>query len=207
GWTSALILGSFALSLTMVVAFVILESRTADPMVDLSLFRSRVFSGGNAALILGGVGGAAFLPMALTMAAIAPVADPVARRFGTHRTVAAGITAIVIGLLMISMVGEHGHFVDLMPGFVLFGIGSGFTIMPLNAAVIGVFPPDRAGAASGIINTSRELSGLLGVTIMGAILTTRETSVLHAGVDPLLAFLEVYRFALVIPACIGAVGI
>jgi EmrB/QacA subfamily drug resistance transporter len=230
GWTSARILGSFAVAAVALAAFLIIETRTSDPMIDLSLFRSRVFSGGNATMILWGFGvmgiyfftamylqnvlgfspteaGAAFVPMALTMAAVAPVAGPVAARLGTHRVVAAGVALIVAGMLMVSTVGEHGHYLSLMPAFIAFGVGSGFTMMPLTEAITGVLPPDRAGAASGILSATREVSGLLGVTVIGAILTARQSSSARSGATPLHAFLDGYHFALVIAAGIVAVGI
>jgi EmrB/QacA subfamily drug resistance transporter len=230
GWTSALILGSFALAAVAGATFVLIERRTSDPMVDLSLFRIRVFSGGTGAMILWGFGvmgvyfftamylqnvlgfspteaGAAFVPMALMMAAIAPVAGTVARWLGTHVTVAIGLTLNVIGLIMVSFVGEHGHFMDLMPAFVAFGVGSGFTMMPLNDAIIGVLPSGRAGTASAVMNAAREVSGLLGVTIVGAILTSRQAAVLRGGATPVHAFLSGYRFALLIAAAIVFIGV
>jgi EmrB/QacA subfamily drug resistance transporter len=230
GWTSALILGSFALAAVAGTAFVVIESRTADPMVDLSLFRDRTFSGGAGAMILWGFGvmgvyfftalylqnvlgfspteaGAAFIPMALMMVAIAPVAGPLARRLGTHVTVALGLTLNVVGLVMVAFVGEHGHFMDLMPAFVAFGVGSGLTMMPLNDAIIGVLPPGRSGAASAVLNAAREVSGLLGVTIVGAILTSRQSAVLRGGATPVHAFVSGYQFALLIASAIVFVGV
>jgi MFS family permease len=151
--------------------------------------------------------GAAFVPMALMMAATAPVAGVVARRLGTLVTVALGLTLNVVGLVMVSFVGEHGHFMDLMPAFVAFGVGSGFTMMPLNDAIISVLPPGRAGAASAVMNAAREVSGLLGVTIVGAILTSRQAAVLRGGATPTHAFLSGYQFALLIASAIVFVGV
>ena len=230
GWSSPLILAAFALAAAALAVLLAVETRTADPMVDPALFRSAVFSGGNTALVLWGFGligvyfftamylqnvlgfsptraGAAFVPMALLMAVTASIAAPVARRFGAARTVASGLTLIVVGLLLAARVGEHGHFIDLMPAFTALGIGSGFTMMPLNGAVIGVLPPARAGAASGILNTGREVSGLLGITVIGAILTGRQASAVRGGATQLHAFLDGYQFAIVIAAVIVAVGI
>jgi EmrB/QacA subfamily drug resistance transporter len=230
GWTSGLILGSFALAAAAGTAFVVIERRTADAMVDLSMFRIRAFSGGTGAMILWGFGvmgvyfftamylqnvlgfspteaGAALVPMALVMAATAPVAGMVARRLGTHRTVALGLTLNVAGLVMVSFVGEHGHFMDLMPAFVAFGVGSGFTMMPLNDAIISVLPPGRAGAASAVMNAAREVSGLLGVTIVGAILTSRQAAVLRGGATPNHAFVAGYQLALLIASAIVFVGV
>jgi EmrB/QacA subfamily drug resistance transporter len=229
GWTSALILGAFALAAVAAAAFVLVERRTDDAMVDLSLFGIRMFSGGTGAMILWGFGvmgvyfftamylqnilgfspteaGAAFIPMALMMAGIAPFAGLVARRIGTHVTVALGLALNAVGLVMLTFVGEHGHFLDLMPAFVAFGVGSGFTMMPLNDAIIGVLPEGRAGAASAVMNAAREVSGLLGVTIVGAILTSRQAAVLRGGATPVHAFLSGYRLSLLIAAAIVFVG-
>ncbi|MCO5997582.1 MFS transporter [Actinoallomurus rhizosphaericola] len=230
GWTSALILGAFALAAVTGAVFIVLETRAADPMVDLSLFRNRVFSGGVGAMVLWGFGvmgvylftamflqnilgfsptkaGASIIPMALMMIVIAPFAGSVARRLGTHLTVAAGLTLNVAGLVMVSFVGEGAHFLDLMPSFVLFGIGSGLTMMPLTDAVIGVLPSDRAGAASGVLNATREVAGLLGVTIIGAILTSRQSAALRGGSTPTHAFLAGYQLALLVGAAIVFIGV
>lgn len=230
GWTSPLILGAFGLSALAAATFLLIEARTADPMVDLSMFRDRIFSGGTGSMVLWGFGvmgiyfftamylqnvlgfspteaGASFVPMALMMVATAPVAGPVARRLGTHVTVAVGLALNVLGMVMVSFVGRDGHFMDLVPAFVAFGIGSGFTMMPLTDAIIGVLPAGRSGAGSAVLNTARELSGLLGVTIVGAILTTRQSSALRTGSGPLDAFLDGYRFALLVAAAIVFVGV
>src|SRR3569833_3043620 len=194
GWTTALILGAFAVAAVAAVAFVIVERPDADPMVDMSLFGSRTFSGGTGAMILWGFGvmgvyfftamylqnilgfspteaGAAFVPMALMMVAIAPVAGLLARRGGTHVTVALGLTRNAAGRVMVSFVGEHGRFLDLMPAFVAFGVGSGLTMMPLNDAIIGVLPPGRAGAASAVMNAAHKNTNQHNETNNGAILT------------------------------------
>ncbi|GAA0359605.1 MFS transporter [Actinoallomurus spadix] len=230
GWTSALILGAFGLAAAAAAAFIVIETRAADPMVDLSMFRNRVFSGGAGAMVLWGFGvmgvylftamylqnilgfspteaGASIVPMALTMIVITPFAGSVARRLGTHRTVAGGLTLLVTGLVMVAFVGEGAHFMDLMPAFLLFGVGSGFTMMPLTDAMIGMLPPDRAGAASGVLNATREVSGLLGVTIIGAILTSRQSAVLRGGSTPTHAFLAGYQLALLVGATIVFIGV
>ena len=124
-----------------------------------------------------------------------------------HRIVAGGLALNVLGLIEVSFIGEHGHFLHLIPAFVAFGVGSGLVMMPLNDVDHRSAPArTQAGAASAILNTAREVSGLLGVTIMGAILTARQTAVLHTGAAPSHAFVQGYQLALVIAALIVAVG-
>jgi len=85
------------------------------------------------------------------------------------------------------------------------GIGSGLT-MPLTANVLAVLPHDRAGVASGILNAAREVAGLLGVTVIGAILTARRAQVLAAGATPTTAFLHGYTTGLLAAALLVAIG-
>jgi EmrB/QacA subfamily drug resistance transporter len=229
GWTSTLILGSFTVALTAAAAFVLIESRSKDPMIDLTLFRSRLFSGGVTAMGLWAFGvfgiyfftalylqnvlgfsptraGAAFVPMALTMAAVAAASGAIAARVGTHRAVAGGLGLMAAAVLGVSSVGGGGSLGDLMPWFLLYGVGAGL-LVPLTATILGLLPAEREGVASGVLNVSREVFGLLGVTVLGAILSARQASELAAGAGPLPSFLTAYQFALVIAAVVVAVGV
>ncbi len=228
GWTSRTVAGSLALAATAGAAFALIEVRARAPMVDVSLFRSRVFTGGTAAMMLWGLAvmgiyfftslylqailglspttaGAAFVPLALLMAAGAPLASALTPRIGAHRTVAAGFVLVAAGLLAVSRLGAGGGLADLMPGFVLVGVGSGLTT-PLTASILGVVPPERAGVASGILNAAREVSALLGVTVIGAILTTRQATAAGHGATPTRAFLAGYTTGLVAAAVLMLAG-
>jgi EmrB/QacA subfamily drug resistance transporter len=228
GWTSPPIMACFALALGLGTAFVVVEQRFAEPMVDVSLFRSRVFSGGTIAIVMWGFGlfgiyfftalylqtvlgfsptmaGAAFVPMALLMAASAVVSEPVARRFGAHRTVGLAMGLMAVGIASVGLVGSHASVLDLMPSFMLIGIGGGLSV-PLTAMILGTMPSHQAGVASGIFNASREVAGLLGITVIGAILTARQSSALSAGQSPVDAFLSGYRAGLIVAAVLVALG-
>jgi EmrB/QacA subfamily drug resistance transporter len=226
GWTSAGILSAFAVAAAAGTAFLVIEARTGDGMVDLSFFRVRAFSGGLLAIGLWAFGvfgvyfytaiflqnvlgfspttaGAGFVPMALVMAVMAAVAPRVEGRFGAARTVAVALALMAIAIGMLSTVGEGSGYPSLLPWFLLFGVGGGLLI-PLTNVVIGVLPPARAGLASGMLNVSREVFGLLGITILGAIVSAQE----HAATGPALhRFLAGYQLALVIGAALIAVGV
>ncbi len=228
GWTSPLILGCFALSLALGLAFVGIERRSAEPMVALALFKERVFSGGLIALMMWGFGlfgiyfftslylqdvlgfsptkaGLAFLPMALLMATGAVLSEPLARRFGAHRLVAFAMVLMAIGIASVSLLSADATFLELMPSFAIIGIGGGLTV-PLTASVLDAMPREEAGVASGIFNASREVSGLLGITVIGAILATRQATLLASGSTPVDAFLGGYRIGGVISAVLVAAG-
>lgn len=228
GWDSWPILASFAIAAATAVWFVAVEMTVDDPMVDLALFRDRVFSGALISLMLWAFGlfgiyfftslylqgvlgfsptraGLTFVPMALCMAVAAAMSDSAARRFGAHRSVSFGMALMGAAMASIALFGQDAGMLDLMPSLIAIGIGGGLTI-PLTATVLGVMPQDQAGVASGVFNTSRELAGLLGITIIGVILTGRETSALRGGALPLDAFLSGYRVGLITAGALVMAG-
>jgi EmrB/QacA subfamily drug resistance transporter len=228
GWTSPIILGGFLLAATLGLAFVWREQHTAEPMVAMSLFRERVFSGGLIALIMWGFGifgiyfftslylqnvlgfspteaGAAFVPMALLMAAGAIASEGVARRIGAYRSVGLAMALMAAGIASVSLLGADATFWQLMPSFAAIGVGGGLTV-PLTATVLSAMPRDEAGVASGIFNASREVSGLLGITVIGAILTARQGAAVRSGHGAVDAFLSGYQLGLLVAAVLVAAG-
>jgi MFS family permease len=228
GWGTAQVVTGFFVALLAGSAFLIAERAAADPMVHLAIFTSRIFNGGVVAIMLWAFGlfgiyfytslylqdvlhfgaieaGSAFVPMALLMAVGASVSDRVAARFGAHRSVGWAMVLMGGGIASVSLLGAHSGFLALMPGLAVIGIGGGLTI-PLTSSILGAMPEERAGVASGIFNASREVAGLLGVTVIGVILTSRMHAVQHAVHNPQAAFLSGYRLALIIAGAMVASG-
>ena len=228
GWTSALILISFAVALVLAIAFVRIEQRSTQPMIQVSLFTERVFTGGLIALMMWGFGlfgiyfftslylqnvlgfsptkaGLAFLPMALLMAVGAVISEQVSRRLGAHRVVAFAMLLMGAGIASVSLLSADATFLELMPSFAVIGIGGGLTV-PLTASVLDAMPREEAGVASGIFNASREVSGLLGITVIGAILAARQSHLLSGGSAPVDAFLGGYRAGLLVAAALVVAG-
>jgi MFS family permease len=226
GWTSGPILAAFGVAAAAATAFVVIETRSANPMMNLGFLRQRVFSGGLLAMGLWAFGvfgiyfytaiylqnvlgftpteaGAAFVPMALVMAVTAILAPRLELRFGAGRTVAAGLAIMAAAIGGISAYGEGTTYLDLLGWFLLYGVGGGM-LVPLNNVIVGALPPGRAGIASGMLNVSREVFGLLGITILGAILTNRSNAT--TGTD-LHRYLAGYQFSLVVAAVLVAAGV
>jgi MFS family permease len=149
--------------------------------------------------------GAAFVPMALLMAASAVVSDRVAARFGAYRSTGFGMLAMGLAIGSVAFLGRDASYLSLMPSFAVIGIGGGMTI-PLTATVLGVMPTSQAGVASAVFNASREVAGLLGITVIGAVLTSRQGSALAAGKAPVDAFLTGYRSGLLLAAVLVVTG-
>src|SRR4051794_2555623 len=228
GWTSAGILSAFAFAAAAAVAFVAVERRVEQPMVDVSLFARREFTGGIVALMLWAFGlfgiyfftslylqgvlgfsptkaGAAFVPMAILMAVSSILSDRVAARFGAHRSTAVGMVMMGLAIASVSLLGRDATFLSLMPSFAVIGVGGGL-IMPLTATVLGVMPTEQAGVASAVFNASREVAGLLGITVIGAVLTSRQGSALAGGSTPADAYLDGFRWGLILAGVLVLAG-
>jgi EmrB/QacA subfamily drug resistance transporter len=229
GWTSALILGAFGLAAVAGAAFAAIESRAAHPMVEMRLFRSRVFAGGTVTMMLWAFGifgiyfftsiylqtilgfsptkaGLAFVPMALCMALFAGLAGPVSRVLRPGQMVSIGMAVMAVGLYLFSQLGAGASFASLMPGFLIFGAGAGLMNVPLTNAVLHSMPTERSGVASALMNASREVAGLLGIMIIGAVLRSRQGSALHHGANPGVAYLDGYHAGLVVTVALIAAG-
>jgi EmrB/QacA subfamily drug resistance transporter len=229
GWTSGLILGAFGLAAAGIAAFLLVEARTEHPMIPLALFRSRMFSGGTSIMMMWAFGvfgiyfftsiylqvvlgfsptraGLAFVPMALCIALFAGIGGPLAARAGAHRVVALGLVLDAVGLYLFFRLGAGATFAGLMPGFVLFGAGSGLMQVPLTNAVLGAMPPERSGIASALFNNSREVAGLLGITVIGAVLRARQGVALRHGATSASAYIDGYHAGLIVTIALVAVG-
>jgi EmrB/QacA subfamily drug resistance transporter len=230
GWTNPLIIGAFALAAVAAAAFGAIEARTQNPMVDLAMFGRREFSGGTGTMMIWAFGilgiyfftslylqqtlgfsptkaGLAFVPMALCVAVFAAVAPRIEALAGAHRTVAAGMLLMVVGLALFARLGAHASYDSLLPGFMLFGAGAGLMNVPLTNAVMHATPASRAGVASALLNASREVAGLLGITVIGAVLRTRQSAALRGGQTPVHAFVDGYHAGLYVTIALLAVGV
>jgi EmrB/QacA subfamily drug resistance transporter len=229
GWTSPVIVAAFAGAAVALALFLALEARAEHPMVDLRMFRIRQFSGGTGTMMIWAFGilgiyfftslylqgilgfsptkaGLAFVPMAFTLALFATMAPRVAALIGGHRAVAAGMVLMVIGLCLFVRYSLHASYLDLMPGFLVFGAGAGLMTVPLTNSVLQSTPQARAGIASALLNASREVAGLLGITVIGAVLRSRESAAIRAGAAPARAFVDGYHSGLWVTIAVLAAG-
>ncbi|SHN29510.1 MFS transporter [Cryptosporangium aurantiacum] len=209
-------------------AFVVVERFAQAPMIDVTLFANRVFSGGTAAQVLWGLGingvffftslflqdvlalsptaaGAMFVPLAIALVLFVPVSALLANRAGVHRTVAGGMVLIAIGLVWVSFVGRGDTAAMLLPGLVLIGVGSALTT-PLTSAVLEVVPEAKAGVAAAVVSVSREVSGVLGIALTGAVVAAREAAATADGAAPVDAFASGYALGLWCSAALTLLG-
>jgi len=229
GWTSATIIGLFAVAAVALAAFVFLELHQRLPMLDLSLFKNGTFTGANLVAILVTLAmfgifvffpiymqnllgwspiqaGAALLPWTILIVIFAPIAGKLSDHVGSRWLMAGGMATVGLCCLELSTVAVGSTFWRLLPGFILGGLGMAFVMTPMSAAVMGSAPVDKAGVASGVLNTFRQVGVALGIAITGAIVTNREAAARAAGADPAHAFVHGLTFAMRVSAmiCFGA---
>jgi EmrB/QacA subfamily drug resistance transporter len=230
GWTSAQIAGAFAVAAVTAAIFIAIEARTEHPMVDLKVFGVRQFSGGTGTMMIWAFGilgiyfftslylqgtlgfsptkaGLAFVPMAISLAVFAGAAPRVEAWVGGHRTVALGMLMMVAGLVLFARLGQHASYGSVMPGFVIFGAGAGLMNVPLTNVVLHAIPQERAGIASALLNASREIAGLLGITVIGAVLRSSQAAALRAGSAPAHAFVDGYHSGLWVTIALLGAGV
>ncbi len=193
GWTSGRIIGAFVIAAAMLTAFVLLEMRQRLPMLDLSLFRNRTYTGANIAVLLvalamfgvfffvslymqGILGfsavqtGAAFLPMTVLIILVAPIAGRTSDRVGSRWLMTAGMLLVATQLLYFSRLDEHATFWNLLPGLLVGGAGMALVMTPSAAAAVRALPVDKSGVGSAVLNASRQVGGSMGIALMGAIM-------------------------------------
>jgi EmrB/QacA subfamily drug resistance transporter len=219
GWTSARILGAFAVAAVALIAFVLLELHQRAPMLDLSLFRNRTFSGANSAMLFVGLAmfgtffyvslymqnvlgyspvqaGASFLPMTLLIILIAPRAGALTDRVGSRWLVGGGMSLLALMLLYYSQLGAEESFWALLPGLLLGGVGMGMTMTPVTAAAMSAVAVDKAGIGSAVLNSARQVGGSLGIAVMGAIVASGISTALANGDPQPIAYLHGFHDAL-----------
>jgi EmrB/QacA subfamily drug resistance transporter len=229
GWGSTRILGAFAAAVVALVVFVQLELRQRAPMLDLSLFRNRTFSGANTAMLFVGLAmfgtffyvslymqnvlgyspvqaGASFLPMTVLIILIAPNAGRLTDRVGSRWFVGGGMTLLSIMLLYYTFLGANVSFWRLLPGLLIGGLGMGLTMTPVTAAAMSSVSVDKAGVGSAVLNSMRQVGGSLGIAVMGAIVASTTATSLRAGDTARIAFLHGFHDALRVGAAIAFAG-
>jgi EmrB/QacA subfamily drug resistance transporter len=228
GWGSTRILALFAAAAVLLTAFVLIERGARRPMLDLRLFGNRTFTGANIAALLVSLAmfgifffvslymqnilgyspvhaGVVFLPMTFLVVISAPIAGKVTDLIGPRWPITIGMTLLGVALISFSRLGLHATFTDMLPGMLLGGLGMGMAMGPMTAAALSTVRVERAGVASSVLTTARQVGGTLGIAVMGAIVVAAETV---PAADPRfgLQFVEGFQNALAAGAAIAFVG-
>ncbi len=212
GWTSPQVLGGLGGGLILVALFVLIESRWArEPLVPMSIFSSRTLVGANVVMLLMGSSmfalwfflslylqqvlglspleaGLGFLPMTGALALVSTRTPKVIARLGTRNTLTIGLGLIAISAAMFTQVSADGSYaVDALAPMVFAAVGLGLTFVTATIAAVAGVPAHEAGLASGLVNTSRQMGGAIGLAILTSVAAslTRGYLVDHPGVGAL----------------------
>jgi EmrB/QacA subfamily drug resistance transporter len=231
GWTSPRTIGFFVAAAVMLVGFIGWEARHPEPLMRLGIFRTRTVAGANVAGFILGTAlfsmflmltlymqevlgysamktGVAYLAVAGTAILWSAVAAQLVTRVGVKPVLAAGMAFLTAGLVLFTQVPVDGSYVaDLLPGFLLLGIGIGFAFVPISIAALAGVQPAEAGLASGLINTSQQIGGALGIAALSTIATSHASDRLAAGVAAPQALVDGFTAAFIVGAAIAAVGV
>jgi EmrB/QacA subfamily drug resistance transporter len=229
GWGSTRIVGLLAVSAVALAVFLAIELRSRVPMLDLSLFRSRTFSGAIAtAGIMGfamtGVffflslfmqdiagfsaigAGAAFLPMTMLMMVIPAIAGKLSDKHGPRWLIVGGLGLFAAGLVVFSTAGVGDGFWHLLPAMLLTGAGISFLFGPVTAAAMSGVPIFKAGVASGVLNAMRQSGSSLGLAVMGAIVAAHSQDIIGSGAAYKADFVAGFQPAMLVAAGVALLG-
>jgi EmrB/QacA subfamily drug resistance transporter len=195
GWASWPVITAWAVSVVLLAAFLLVERRTPHPMLDLSLFRSRVFSAAVVAAVANYVcmasiaylmpyyliegrgwgmrdAGVMLMVQPLAMAVAAPISGTISDRIRSSLPSVVGMIILAVGTFLLAQFGKDTPSMQVAIAFCITGLGTGIFISPNNSALMGAAPANRQGIAAGMMATSRNVGALLGIGLSGAFFTT-----------------------------------
>jgi EmrB/QacA subfamily drug resistance transporter len=231
GWLAARTLGVFAAAALLLVGFVVRELTHPEPLMRLGIFRTRTVAGANVAgFILGTALFSMFLMLTLYMQQVlgysplqtgigylavagtaiiwSTVAAQLVTRVGVKPVLVTGMSALTAGLVFFTQVSVGGSYVtDLLPGFLLIGVGIGFAFVPISIAALAGVGPAEAGLASGLFNTSQQIGGALGIAVLSTIATSRTSDAIAGGSALPSALIHGFTGAFIVGVGIAAVGV
>jgi EmrB/QacA subfamily drug resistance transporter len=225
GWGSGWALALGAVSLLLLVAFVVREATARTPLIPLRIFRSRNVSGANlvqALLVVGMFGmfflgalylqrvlgygaleiGLAFLPVTIGMGVLSlRYTDRLITRFGARKTLLPGMVLIAAGLALFTRAPVDGDYArDILPVMILLGVGAGLAFPALMTLAMSGATPDDAGLASGLVNTSVQVGGALGLAVLATLSATRSETLAGDGEATASALTGGYHLAFLVGA-------
>jgi EmrB/QacA subfamily drug resistance transporter len=232
GWIDARTLGLSAISAALLAIFIHRQATIANPLMPLRLFRSRNVAGSNAlqALLVAGMFGMfflgalylqrvlhysplevglAFLPTTIVMGTLSlGFSEKLIMRFGPRTTLIPGVCLVVVALLLFARTPVHGDYVlDLLPPFLLIGVGVGTSFPAIMTLAMSGATPSDAGLASGLVNTSMQVGGAIGLAVLATLSTERTQDLLDSGVSNASALTSGYHLAYLIGAGLAAIAV
>ncbi|MCW3065717.1 MAG: transporter [Solirubrobacterales bacterium] len=231
GWTSGRTVGGFAISAVLIAAFLVVERRHEDPLVPLRIFSNRSLAASDATMLVVaaalfgvfffctlylqqvlGYGalktGVAYLPLSFTIIGASAFASRFVDRFSPKPVLVAGLAVATAGFVLLTRVSGHGDYAThVLPAMIVLGIGLGMSFVPITIAATNGVAPGDSGLASGLLNTTQQVGGSLGLAILSSVSNSRTTSALHGGSPLPAALTHGFKGAFVVAAVLCAAGV
>jgi EmrB/QacA subfamily drug resistance transporter len=231
GWLAPRTLAFFAVAVVLLTFFLVWEQRHSEPLMRLGILRIKTVSGANVAGFILGTAtfslflmltlymqqvlgyspmktGVAYLAVAGTAIFTSAIAAQLVNRIGVKPVLIVGMTSLTAGLLYFTQVSVGGSYVgDLLPGFLLIALGLGFSFVPISIAALAGVHASEAGLASGLINTSQQIGGALGIAALSTIATSRTEDSIAGGASQASAAVTGFHGAFVAGVIIAAIGV
>ena len=231
GWLAGQTVGFFGLALALLAGFVAWELRQAEPLMRFGILRTRTVSGANVAGFILGTAlfsmflmltlymqqvlgysamrtGVAYLAVAGTAIIWSTVAAQLVTRIGVKPVLVVGMVSLTAGLAYFTQVSVGGSYLgDLLPGFLLTGLGIGFSFVPISIAALAGVRNAEAGLASGLFNTSQQIGGALGIAALSTIASSQTDSAVAAGAAVPGALVDGFTAAFAAGVAVAALGI
>ncbi|MDE3024716.1 MAG: MFS transporter [Acidobacteriota bacterium] len=231
GWGDSVTIGLLAGAAALIAFFLVWETRTAHPLMPLSVFRIRTLAGANIVGVLLGASvfanfflltlyvqnvlhfsalktGITFLATAGTTVVVAALSQWLTTQVGPRIVMSIGLALNTGGLLWYAQIPVHGSYVhDLLGGYLLVGFGLALAFIPVSIAALAGVGARDAGLASGLLNTSQQVGGAIGVAIATSVAVSRANHLLHTGSSLAAALTSGYALAFWVVAGISAAGV
>lgn len=230
GWTSGETIVRGLVALALIAAFVIIELRTRKPLVPFKIFRNRTLRGANIVGILTGMSlfsmfflitlylqqvlgqdalhaGLSYLPLSAAIVIAAGIAGQLVTKIGFKPVLVTGLTLVSIALFWFTQISVGGSWLgDVLGPSVIAGVGLGFAFVPVTIAAMTGTVPEEAGLASGLINTSQQVGGALGLAILASIANSSTNDAFKTGADQVTALTTGFQDAFLIGAFFALAG-
>ncbi|MCW2857803.1 MAG: drug resistance transporter, EmrB/QacA subfamily [Marmoricola sp.] len=230
GWSSAQTIWSLAGAVALLTAFVVIELRTKKPLIPFSIFRLRTLRGANIVGVLIGMSlfsmffmitlylqqvlgddaleaGVSYLPLAIAIILSAGVSSALVTRLGFKNVLITGMLFVAAGLIWFAQIQPDGSYAGGVLGpSILAGIGLGASFVPVTIAAVTGTQPHEAGLASGLINTTQQVGGALGLAILASIANSSTSAAFKTGADKATALTHGFADAFTVGAYFAVAG-
>ena len=230
GWTSGRTIAGFVISAVLIAAFIVIERRHEDPLVPLRIFSNPSLAAADATLLVMAAAlfgifffltlylqqvlgfsasktGLAYMPLSLTIIGASAGASRLVDRFTPKPVLVAGLIITIGGFVLLATLSDHSSYgTHVVPAMIMLGIGPGISFVPIIIAGTSGVAREDSGLASGLLNTTQQVGGALGLAILSTVATHRTTTALHAGLSMPAALTHGFEGVFVVSALLCAVG-